>query len=77
MRAYAVEQSAHGHVRASNELRKAGVFVSPSSVRSIWLRHELACFKQRLVALEKQIPATGAVLTEPKLSPWKRRPMMT
>lgn len=64
VRAYAVEHPAHGQVRASNELRKAGVFVSPSGVRSIWLRHDLACFKQRLVALEKHVAATGAVLTE-------------
>jgi hypothetical protein len=28
-------------VRASNELRKLGVFVSPSGVRSIWLRRLL------------------------------------
>jgi transposase InsO family protein len=62
--AYALEQPAHGQVRVSNELRKQGVFVSPSGVRSIWLRHELACFKQRLMALEKHIAATGAVLTE-------------
>jgi transposase InsO family protein len=62
--AYAVEQPAHGQVRVSNELRKQGVFVSPSGVRSIWLRHDLACFKQRLVALEKHVAATGAVLTE-------------
>ena len=35
--AYAVEYPAHGQVRVSNELRKRGVFVSPSGVRSIWL----------------------------------------
>jgi hypothetical protein len=50
--AYATMQPAHGQVRASNELRKQGIFVSPSGVRSIWLRHELASFKQRLVVLE-------------------------
>jgi transposase len=33
--AYAVEQPAHGQTRASNELRKQGIFVSPSGVRSI------------------------------------------
>lgn len=62
--AYAIEQPAHGQVRVSNELRKAGVFVSPSGVRSIWLRHDLTCFKQRLSALEKHIAQTGVVLTE-------------
>ena len=41
---YATEQPAHGQLRASNELRKVGIFVSPSGVRSIWLRHNLACF---------------------------------
>ena len=32
--AYAVEHPAHGQVRVSNELRKRGVFVSPSGVRA-------------------------------------------
>ena len=62
--AYALEQPAHGQVRVSNELRKRGTFVSPSGVRSIWLRHEVANFKQRLKALEKQVATTGVVLTE-------------
>ena len=62
--AYTLEQPAHGQVRTSNELRKSGVFISASGVRSIWLRHGLACFKQRLTALEKHIAATGMVLTE-------------
>jgi hypothetical protein len=30
---YALEQPAHGQVRASNELRKRGTFVSPTGVR--------------------------------------------
>ena len=30
--AYAVEQPAHGQVRSSNELRKRGYFISPSSI---------------------------------------------
>jgi transposase InsO family protein len=62
--AYAIEQPAHGQVRVSNELRKRGTFVSPSGVRSIWLRNELANFRQRLRALEKHVAETGAVLTE-------------
>ena len=52
--AYAVEYPAHGQVRASNELRKRGVFVSPSGVRSIWLRHDLAHFKARLKSARGQ-----------------------
>lgn len=62
--AYAIEQPAHGQVRVSNELRKRGTFVSPSGVRSVWLRHNLANFKQRLMALEKHVAQTGAVLSE-------------
>ena len=38
----ATDFPAYGQTRTSNELRKLGVFVSPSGVRSIWLRHDLA-----------------------------------
>ena len=51
--AFAVEQPAFGQVRVSNELRKRGVFVSASGVRSVWLRHDLESFKKCLNALEK------------------------
>ena len=40
--------TAFGQVRVSNELRKRGVFVSPSGVRSVWLRRNLESFKKRL-----------------------------
>jgi len=36
---YAIEEPAHGQVRASNELRRRGVSVSPTGVRGVWLRH--------------------------------------
>ena len=39
----ATDFPAYGQARTSNELRKLGVFVSPSGVRSIWLRHDLVC----------------------------------
>ena len=52
--AYATERPAHSQGRASNELRQRGIFVSSSGVRSIWRRNDLASFKQRLAALEKQ-----------------------
>ncbi len=61
---FALEQPAFGQVRVSNELRKRGIFVSPSGVRSVWLRRDLESFKKRLSALEKHVAATGGVLTE-------------
>jgi transposase InsO family protein len=62
--AFALEQPAFGQVRVSNELRKRGVFVSPSGVRSVWLRRDLESFKKRLSALERHVAETGDVLTE-------------
>ncbi len=62
--AFALEQPAFGQVRVSNELRKRGIFVSPSGVRSVWLRQNLESFKKRLSALGKHIAETGVVLTE-------------
>ena len=61
---YAIEYPAHGQTRTSNELRKLGVFVSPSGVRSIWIRHDLANFKSRLKALEEKVANEGIILTE-------------
>jgi transposase len=60
----ATDFPAYGQARTSNELRKLGVFVSPSGVRSIWLRHDLANFKTRLKALEAKVAEEGGVLTE-------------
>ena len=62
--AYAVEQPAHGQVRASNELRKQGVFISPSGVRCVWIRHNLARFRDRLNALEEKAAQENLILTE-------------
>jgi len=36
----AIEQPAWGQTRASNELKKRGIEVSPFGVRSVWVRHE-------------------------------------
>lgn len=70
---YATEQPAHGQVRVSNELRKKGIFVSPSGVRSIWLRHDLANFKQRLKALEALVAQDGIILTESQVQALERK----
>ena len=71
--AYATEQPAHGQVRTSNELRQRGIFVSPSGVRSIWLRNDLASFKQRLAALEKQVAEQGILLTDAQVAALERK----
>lgn len=70
---YAVEYPAYGQVRVSNELRKLGVFVSASGVRSIWLRHDLANFKQRLKALEVKVANDGIVLTEAQVQALEKK----
>lgn len=71
--AYAIDYPAHGQHRASNELRKRGVFVSGSGVRSVWVRHDLANFKGRLKALEAKVAAEGLVLTESQVMALERK----
>ena len=70
---YAIDFPAHGQFRASNELRKLGVFVSGSGVRGIWLRHGLANFKDRLKALEDKIAHEGIVLTEAQVTALEKK----
>ncbi|HEO1387777.1 TPA: IS481 family transposase, partial [Legionella pneumophila] len=70
---YAIEYPAHGQQRTSNELRKKGIFVSGSGVRSVWLRHDLANFKDRLKALEAKVASEGIVLTEAQVIALERK----
>lgn len=67
VREYAIAYPAHGQQRTSNELRKQGIFVSGSGVRSVWLRHQLANFKDGLKALESKVAAEGIILTEAQI----------
>jgi len=70
---HAIEQPAHGQHRASNELRKVGVFVSGSGVRSIWLRHNLENFKKRLKALEAKVASDGIILSESQVAALEKK----
>jgi transposase InsO family protein len=61
----AIENPAFGQVRVANELTKRGQFVSPTGVRSVWVRNDLQTFARRLKALEARLAQNaGIVLTE-------------
>lgn len=70
---YAVAEPAHGQLRASNELRKKGVTVSPSTVRSIWLRNDLETFQKRLKALEAKVQQDGITLSDSQVAALERK----
>ena len=73
VKAYAIEYPAHGQHRTSNELRKQGIFVSGSGVRSIWLRHNLENFKKRLKALELKVSTDGIILTDAQIAALEKK----
>ena len=54
-------------------MRKRGIFVSPSGVRSIWQRHGLANFKQLLPGLEKKSAEEGIVLSKAQVQALERK----
>ncbi len=49
------------------------MFISPSGVRSIWLRKDLENFKKSLTALEKQVAENGIILTEEQVAALERK----
>ena len=69
----AIENPTWGQVRASNELRKRALTVSPGGVRSILLRHNLENTKKRLKALEEKVAKEGHILTENQLKAMEKR----
>ena len=58
--ASAIEQPAFGQHRTSNELRKQGVFVSGSGVRSIWVVITWRTLKSVSKHLKKRLPRKGS-----------------
>ena len=62
--AMALDKPAYGQVRVANELTRQGQFVSPTGVRSVWLRHDMERFGQRLKALEAKAAQENLILTD-------------
>ena len=69
----AFDYPAFGQQRASNELRKQGIFISAGGIRSVWLRHDLEVFDKRLKSLEAHIAKDGLVLTEAQVIAMERK----
>jgi transposase InsO family protein len=69
----AFDYPAFGQARASNELRKQGIFISAGGVRSVWQRHDLEVFDKRLKALEARSAQDGIILTEAQVIAMERK----
>ena len=64
---FAIAKPAYGQLRVSNELKKAGLFISPGGVRCVWQRHDLESFQKRLKALEAKAAQENLIYTEEQL----------
>lgn len=71
--AYAIEHPEQGQARASNELKKRGVSVSPAGIRCVWLRHDLETMQKRLKALEAKVIQDGVILTDSQVAALERK----
>ena len=54
-------------------MRKAGIFLSPSGVRSIWMRNNLENFKKRLSALEAKATNDGLIYIEAQVAALEKK----
>jgi transposase InsO family protein len=64
---FCLQKPTYGAQRIANELRLQGVDVSPSGVRGVWLRHDLATRYKRLMRLEAQAQEQTIVLSEAQI----------
>lgn len=69
----AFDNPAWGQSRASNELRKEGIFISAAGVRCVWQRHDLEIFEKRLKVLEARVAQDGLILTEAQVIAMERK----
>jgi hypothetical protein len=69
---FAYERAAYGQLRASDELKKQGMPVSPGGVRSVRLRHDMSAFKGRLRALEAKTARENLIPAESRLAALER-----
>lgn len=69
----AIDYPAWGQERVSNELKKKGIVISNSGVRSIWLRNDLSNFKKRLKKLEEKSAQENYILTEAQIQALEKK----
>lgn len=65
--ALSLEHPAWGPVRVSDTLRLAGVAVSPSTVRNLWIKENMETKYKRLLRLEEEKNGTDLDLTEEQI----------
>lgn len=70
---YAIEYPTFGPLRVSNELKKKGILINQSTIRSVWKRNDLETTSKRLKALETKVAQEGLILTEEQLKALEKK----